>query len=225
MIRSRRVFPHLQAGKVARAIGAKQEGASRTCVEMGDSYYAVLCRDDLVFLAASSQQFSQRTAVAFLDALADDFLAYLSEQFGRDWLLALARQSRGYPCASFDQRLRQRRKEYVSAASGVVGSSGVRSRAGVAAASGGPSGGGLAGQVQSDLGDIRRVMTENIHDLLDRGAKLDDVRDSTSELVTKSKRMRWSAKKLRWMDQVRRWAPVAIGVLVILLVIWWRFFW
>ena len=68
-------------------------------------------------------------------------------------------------------------------------------------------------------------MTSNIHDLLDRGSKIDEVQEHTAELVSKSKRMRWSAKKLRWMDQVRRWAPWAIGILVLLLVIWWRFFW
>ena len=56
------------------------------------------------------------------------------------------------------------------------------------------------------------------------GIAFADVSRASSRLVQQSKSMHWGAKRLRWVDWLRRMAPLAFVVLVIVLVIYWRFF-
>ncbi len=51
-----------------------------------------------------------------------------------------------------------------------------------------------------------------------------DVSKVSSQLVSDSKKFKWSAKKLNLMDQFKQWLPCAAVVLCLALVLLWKFY-
>jgi hypothetical protein len=48
---------------------------------------------------------------------------------------------------------------------------------------------------------------------------------TTGKLAEDSKKFRWSAKRLNLLDAWRKYAPLVLAVVIVLAVLWWRFFW
>lgn len=51
-----------------------------------------------------------------------------------------------------------------------------------------------------------------------------DVSKISSRLVEDSKRFKWNAKRLNLLDAWKKYAPASVVVLIILAVLYWRFF-
>ena len=80
-----------------------------------------------------------------------------------------------------------------------------------------------AQRLRDDLAGIQTIMRRNIQEVLERGEKLEHVSKISSKLVGDSKRFRWGAKKLNFLDAWAKFAPVAVGVMVICGFLIWRF--
>jgi vesicle transport protein SEC22 len=79
-------------------------------------------------------------------------------------------------------------------------------------------------QLTEDLTEIQSIMRKNIDEILNRGEKLDQVSNISQELRSKSKDFKWGAKKLTWQARMQQYAPMAIGGVIILTVLYVKIF-
>ncbi len=79
-------------------------------------------------------------------------------------------------------------------------------------------------KLNADLQDVTRVMTKNIEDLLYRGDSLDRMQHMSSSLRDESIKYRKAARRINLQALWRQYGPVGLVGLVILILIWWRFF-
>lgn len=78
-------------------------------------------------------------------------------------------------------------------------------------------------KLNEELSDIHSIMQRNIREVLDRGEKLEHVSRVSSKLLSDSKQFKWGAKKLNLMDRWRKALPFVVVGLVLLFLLWWRF--
>ncbi len=67
-------------------------------------------------------------------------------------------------------------------------------------------------------------MTKNINDLLYRGDSLEKMGDLSSRLKEDSAKYKRAAVKMNWELLLKQYGPFAGLGLVILILLWWRFF-
>lgn len=68
-------------------------------------------------------------------------------------------------------------------------------------------------------------MKKNIQDVLDRGDNLNRVSQQSQHLLDKSKEFKFGARKLNMQALWNKYWPRVAFVLIILLVVWYKFFW
>lgn len=79
-------------------------------------------------------------------------------------------------------------------------------------------------KLNDELKDVTKVMTKNIEDLLYRGDSLEKMGDMSSRLKEDSRKYKRAAVRINWELLLKQYGPFAgVGVLMIVL-IWWRFF-
>eukprot|EP00029_Vermamoeba_vermiformis_P001352 TRINITY_DN11525_c0_g1_i1.p1 TRINITY_DN11525_c0_g1~~TRINITY_DN11525_c0_g1_i1.p1 ORF type:complete len:218 (+),score=26.18 TRINITY_DN11525_c0_g1_i1:32-685(+) len=78
-------------------------------------------------------------------------------------------------------------------------------------------------KVSSDLKDINRIMTKNIQDIVNRGAKLDEIGNRAEQLTMKTDKYKKHTVDLNRMYFWRTYGPIMGGVGIILLLIILRF--
>jgi len=79
-------------------------------------------------------------------------------------------------------------------------------------------------QLTEDLTEIHSIMRKNIDEILNRGEKLDQVSNISQELRNKSKDFKWGTKKLTWQARMQQYGPMAVGALIVLTVLYVKFF-
>ncbi|ORZ40785.1 hypothetical protein BCR44DRAFT_1492395 [Catenaria anguillulae PL171] len=79
-------------------------------------------------------------------------------------------------------------------------------------------------RLNEDLQDVTRIMTKNMEDLLYRGDTLDRMGTMSEALRESSLKYRKDARKLRLEAMYRTYGPPAVVLLVILLVLYFRYF-
>lgn len=77
-------------------------------------------------------------------------------------------------------------------------------------------------KLNDDLYEVQQIMTRNIQEVLGVGEKLDQVSQLSSRLTSESRIYAEKAKDLSQQAFIRKWAPVAIVVGVVLLLLWVR---
>lgn len=79
-------------------------------------------------------------------------------------------------------------------------------------------------QMNADLQDVSKIMSKNIEDLVYRGEKLDRITDLSTSLKYESKKYRKAAKRVNLEALFKQYAPFGAVGLIVLFLIWWRFF-
>ena len=79
-------------------------------------------------------------------------------------------------------------------------------------------------KLNEDLHDVTRIMTRNIQDVLGRQEALNRMSEMSSQLVSDSNKYLKGTKHLNWQAMYRKYGPPGIVLLVVLLVIYFRFF-
>jgi len=80
-------------------------------------------------------------------------------------------------------------------------------------------------KVQSELTDVHRVLSQNIHDMVERGAKIANVSQKTDELFTESLKYEKQAKHINLLQLWRTYGMYASVVALVTLVLYFRFKW
>jgi len=88
----------------------------------------------------------------------------------------------------------------------------------------GSSAGNNKSQLTEDLTEIHSIMRKNIDEILNRGEKLDQVSSISQELRSKSKDFKWGTKKLTWQARMQQYGPMAVGVFIVLTVLYVKIF-
>ena len=71
---------------------------------------------------------------------------------------------------------------------------------------------------------MQDIMKQNIQDVLGRGEKLDSVAAKSSSLRDASGKYAKDARYLNTRAMLRKYGPLAFVLLLVIAVIWWRFF-
>jgi vesicle transport protein SEC22 len=77
-------------------------------------------------------------------------------------------------------------------------------------------------KLNDDLFEVQQIMTHNIQEVLGVGDRLDQVSQMSSRLSSESRIFADKAKDLNRQAFIRKWAPVAIVVGVVVLLLWFR---
>ena len=79
-------------------------------------------------------------------------------------------------------------------------------------------------KLNNDLADVQDIMKQNIQDVLGRGEKLDSVVAKSSSLRDASGKYAKDARNLNMRAMLRKYGPLAVVMLLVLGVLYWRFF-
>ncbi|KAG1678873.1 hypothetical protein FOA52_003541 [Chlamydomonas sp. UWO 241] len=77
-------------------------------------------------------------------------------------------------------------------------------------------------KLTDELGEVHSIMTRNIQEVLGQGEKLDSMSKMSSALASESKQYSHRAKDLHRQALLRKYVPLAVIALVIILVMWIR---
>jgi len=78
-------------------------------------------------------------------------------------------------------------------------------------------------KVQSELSDVHRILSQNIHDMVERGSKIANVSQKTDELFTESMKYEKQAKHINLMALWRTYGMYASVAGLIIIVLYFRF--
>ena len=79
-------------------------------------------------------------------------------------------------------------------------------------------------QLNEELQDVQGIMKQNIQDVLGRGEKLDTVLQKSSSLRDASGKYAKDARYLNTRAMLRKYGPLAAVLLLVLGMLYWRFF-
>ncbi|KAH0556878.1 SNAP receptor [Trichoglossum hirsutum] len=79
-------------------------------------------------------------------------------------------------------------------------------------------------KLNDELRDVTKVMTKNIEDLLYRGDSLERMGEMSGRLREDSKKYKKAAVRINWELLLKQYGPIGGVGLVMLILIWWRFF-
>lgn len=124
------------------------------------------------------------------------------------WRIVVDQTARPFHFIHYDPIIQRKQREYrdQDAAGAVGGTTGNRS------------------QLTEDLSEIHTIMRKNIDEILNRGEKLDQVSNISQDLRNRSKDFKWGTKKLTWQARMQQYGPMAIGVFIILSVLYVKIF-
>ncbi|GBG29663.1 Vesicle-trafficking protein SEC22b [Hondaea fermentalgiana] len=152
-----------------------------------------LLENNIVYLVLADKSYPKRVAFLYLAELHSKFLEHVQAEHGQEWEHALATVDRPYAFIQFDKQIQRLRKEFAD-----------------------PNSRHTMSKLNADLQDVNTIMRKNIQDVLDRGDRLNRTYEASSKLMNDSMKFHGGAKKLNRMAFIRKWAPVAIGVVLVL---------
>ena len=162
---------------------------------LSDQPTSYLIQDQLCFLTICDKSYPRKLAFTYLSDLATEFTTtYSSSQY-------LSPTCRPYAFVEFDTFMQRTKKTYQD------------SRASQ-----------NLDKLNDELRDVTKVMTKNIEDLLYRGDSLERMGDMSQRLREDSRKYKRAAVRINWELLLKQYGPFAgVGLLIIVL-IWWRFF-
>ncbi|KMU76922.1 transport protein SEC22 [Coccidioides immitis RMSCC 3703] len=164
-------------------------------IESGQYNLHYIIKDDICFLCIADRSYPRKLGFAYLADIANEFVnMYPPSQY-------LSSNLRPYAFVEFDSYLQRKKKSYQDS----------RASANL-------------DRLNDELKDVTKVMTKNIEDLLYRGDSLERMGEMSGRLREDSRKYRKAAVRINWELLIKQYGPFgAVGLLVIIL-LWWRFF-
>lgn len=162
--------------------------------ENANSQISYIIESGICFLTICERSYPRRLAFLYLEELAKEFIQSYGDQMNQPGL-------RPYAFVKFDTFMQRTKHVYQD----------TRATSNL-------------DKLNSDLQDVTKVMTKNIEDLLYRGASLDRMSHLSSNLRDESLKYRRAARRINLEALWRQYGPVLLIALIMILVIYWRFF-
>lgn len=179
-----------QAKMLFRKLGP--QSPSRCSIETGPFLFHYLIENDICYLVLCDRNYSKRLAFSYLEEIAQEFYS----QYGK----RVNTVTRPYTFIEFDTWMQHTKRQY--------GEGGNRARRTPGAA--------LPGQ----LGDVQRIMMQNIDDVLQRGAVLAELDTKTQNLSMMSQKYKKDATYLNTKSMLVKVTAGVVIVLVFILYFW-----
>ncbi|CAH0600894.1 unnamed protein product [Chrysodeixis includens] len=180
-----------QAKMLFRKLGP--QSPTRCSIETGPYLFHYLIEHDICYLVLCERNYSKRLAFSYLEEIAQEFY----QQYGK----RVNTVTRPYTFIEFDTWMQRARRQYAEG--------GARARRAGAAAN-------LGGQ----LGDVQRIMMQNIDDVLQRGAILSELDTKTQNLSMMSSKYKKDATYLNTKSMLVKVTAGAVILLVFVLYFW-----
>jgi vesicle transport protein SEC22 len=134
--------------------------------------------------------------------LAFSFLEELQKEFHQVYGQEMLRVARPYAFVKFDNFIQKTKKGYSDA----------RAQRNLQ-------------RLNEDLGDVTRIMTKNIQEVLGRGEQLDRMQTASQTLSSESKKYLQDSKYLNWQALYQKYGPPVIVITVVMIVFYLRVYW
>lgn len=172
-----------------------RNSAPEASIESGQYNLHYTINDDICFLCICDRSYPRKLAFTYLADLTTEFTTtYPPSQYHSPNL-------RPYAFIQFDTFIQRTKKTYQD------------SRASQ-----------NLDKLNDELRDVTKVMTKNIEDLLYRGDSLERMGELSGRLREDSRKYKKAAVRINWELLLKQYGPFAgVGVLMLVL-IWWRFF-
>ncbi|KAG7097225.1 hypothetical protein E1B28_004596 [Marasmius oreades] len=167
----------------------------RCSIESGQYTLHYLIANNVVFLTIADKSYPRKLAFSFLDEL--------SKEFATSYGAKVESVRKPYAFVGFDTFMSKTARLYrdtrtASASSGLD-------------------------QLNDDLQDVTRIMTKNMEELLWRGDSLDRMSHLSTSLRSESEKYRKAARNINLNAMIRQYAPLGAVVLILLIILYWRF--
>eukprot|EP00195_Chlamydomonas_chlamydogama_P017028 CAMPEP_0202895050 /NCGR_PEP_ID=MMETSP1392-20130828/4330_1 /ASSEMBLY_ACC=CAM_ASM_000868 /TAXON_ID=225041 /ORGANISM="Chlamydomonas chlamydogama, Strain SAG 11-48b" /LENGTH=211 /DNA_ID=CAMNT_0049579935 /DNA_START=278 /DNA_END=910 /DNA_ORIENTATION=+ len=149
------------------------------------------------YIIESGVCFLTLTDKGYPKKLAFQYLEELYGEFGRLYGTQVDTVARPYAFIKFDTFIQKTKKLYMD----------TRTQRNLA-------------KLNEDLSEVHSIMTRNIAEVLGQGEKLDNMTKMSSALASESKQYSSRARDLHRQALIRKYVPLAIVVVVVLLVLW-----
>eukprot|EP00558_Chaetoceros_sp_UNC1202_P003934 CAMPEP_0197242214 /NCGR_PEP_ID=MMETSP1429-20130617/8031_1 /TAXON_ID=49237 /ORGANISM="Chaetoceros sp., Strain UNC1202" /LENGTH=239 /DNA_ID=CAMNT_0042702197 /DNA_START=70 /DNA_END=789 /DNA_ORIENTATION=+ len=205
-----------QAKEILRNLNSNGRSVAKMSIETSQSkVFHYLIQQNTVYLTLTEQSYPKRLAFLYLEEIADVFLEYLHNQLSsssknnnnnnnnnmNDVHQLIDTTARPYAFIQADPIIQRKQREFID-----------------------PKSTSNSNKLNQDLSDIHSIMRQNISQVLDRGEKLENVSQISSNLIDESKKFKWGAKKLNWWAKVNAYAPMAAMGLFVVVVLYIKFF-
>lgn len=199
-----------QAKEILRNLNSNGRSVAKLSIETSQSkVFHYLIQQNTVYLTLTEQSYPKRLAFLYLEEIADVFLEYLHKHLSSsssknnisDVHQLIETTARPYAFIQADPIIHHKQREFAD-----------------------PKSSSNSNKLNQDLSDIHSIMRQNISQVLDRGEKLENVSQISSNLIDESKKFKWGAKKLNWWAKVNAYAPIAAMGLFVVLVLYLKFF-
>lgn len=162
-------------------------------IESGRWNIHYLIQNSIIYLTICEKSYPRNLAFLYLQEVSNEF----AHIHGRD---ALASTARPFGFSSFDNFLSKTKKIYQDQRAQLN-----------------------LDRLNSDLADVKKVMTKNIEDLLYRGDSLDKMSDLSLSLRNDSIKYRKKAQQINFEAMLRQYVPIVGAGLFVVFLIWYMF--
>ncbi|CCH41905.1 hypothetical protein BN7_1444 [Wickerhamomyces ciferrii] len=158
----------------------------RASIESDNFQIHYLIKDSIIYFVICEKSYPRKLAFSYISEISNEF----SQSHGSD---SLRPDTRPYQYVSFDNYMKKTKKIYQDQ----------RAQSNL-------------DKLNSDLADVKAVMSKNIEDLLYRGDSLDKMSEVSSSIRMESKKYRKAAHKINFDLLIQQYAPIAgVGLFII----------
>lgn len=173
---------------------------TKMSIVSGDMIFYYMTRDSLCFLTMTESRYPKRLAFLYLDEIGDLVLSELVNEFDNQWRTEVDQTARPFRFIHYDPLIQRKQRDFQDERQ-------------------------QRSKLNDDLSEIQSIMKKNINDILDRGEKLDNVHNISQDLLKQSSGFKWGARKLTLQARLQQVLPMIVGGLIIVFVIYVKFFW
>jgi len=191
-----------QAKEILRNLNTNGRSVAKMSIETtGNTIFHYLIHNNACYLTLTESSYPKRLVFLYLEEIADCFIEFLLKTKGDQYHQVIETTARPYAFIQADPIIQRKQREFID-----------------------PKSTSNSNKLNQDLSDIHSIMRQNINQVLDRGEKLEQVSQISSDLMDESKKFKWGAKKLSFWAKVNTYAPVAAMGLFVVVVLYWKFF-
>ncbi|KAG2175508.1 hypothetical protein INT43_001155 [Umbelopsis isabellina] len=166
----------------------------RCSIESGNYIFHYIIENGVCYLCICEKSYPRKLAFSYLEELAKEFNLSYGNEVDKPGL-------RPYAFVKFDTFMQKTKRIYQD----------TRTQHNLT-------------KLNEDLQDVTRIMTKNMEDLLWRGDSLDRMSHISGELKDSAKLFKDKARDLNLQALYRKYGPPAIVILVLLIVIYIRYY-
>eukprot|EP00386_Alphamonas_edax_P014370 GDKI01044179.1.p1 GENE.GDKI01044179.1~~GDKI01044179.1.p1 ORF type:complete len:225 (-),score=68.89 GDKI01044179.1:25-699(-) len=189
----------------AKQILKRLDRAPPKCsIDSGNFTFHYTVEDGVCYMTLADKNYPKKLAFAYLDEISKAFIEDLKREYGThsvDYRSLIETIEKPYFFIKFDRVIQRKKQEYRD-----------------------PRSNKAMSKLNESLAEVTQIMRQNIDDILQRGENLEDVGRKATDLRDVSKTFKDKARHLNLQALLRQYAPIAVIVLVVLVLLVWRFF-